>query len=346
MNNFIGLDIKKNSLRFASVTQKDANTVVDNFDEVIIEGNLYKTSVAMKENQLEKELVTFFKQNKLKQNNVIYCDFGFNLLIKNTTIIESLHKQKVKEAIFMELGTSISIPFEEATFDILTVKPLEKKEKNDETESKKRKKAAVNSEKSELEVNFVVANEKDLVYVGDSILETNNIPYAVEMSALAYHRLLTEFSSLKIKRNMYLLFELNCGEAVMTVMHKGVPIYTQYAEYNPDHWRVNINSNQDNWSEEWLFDEVYERNKLLSSIDSINRLINSFSNLSSGSGIKYILLMGENPLLETGIADFLSQHIDLPIITPELNIVDKKNKQLPIRYYKAVGLAMKKEELK
>lgn len=346
MNNFIGLDIKKNTLRYASITKKDNTIVVDECDEVIVEGNLYKASVAMKENQLEKELVTFFKQNKLKQNNVIYCDFGFNLLIKNTTIIESLHKQKVKEAIFMELGTSISIPFEEATFDILSVKPLEKKEKNDETEPKKRKKTSINAEKSELEVNFVVANEKDLVYVGDAILETKNIPYAVEMSALAYHRVLTQFSSSKIKRSMYLLFELNCGEAVMTVMHKGIPIYTQYAEYNPDHWRVNIHSNHNEWSEEWLFDEVYERNKLLSSIDSMNRLINTFSNMTSSSGIKHIFLVGENPLLETGIADFLSQHIDLPIITPELKIVDSKKKPLPVRYYKAVGLAMKKEELK
>lgn len=345
MANFIGLDIKKNNLRFASVKKEENQLIVTNFDETVIEGNLYKPSITQP-TQLKDEMELFFKQNKIKQEHIIYSDFGYNLLIKNTKIIESLNKERIKEAIFMELGTSISVPFEEITFDILSAKPTEKIEKETEQTGKIKRKNNKHNEKVEQEVNVVVANEKDLIYVGDAIVETKNTPYAVEMSALSYHRLFLHFSMQKIKRNMYLLLELNCGEAVMTVMHKGVPIYTQYAEYNPDHWKVKIASEEKrSWLEEWSFDEVYERNKLLSTIDSINRMINTFSNMSSSSGIKYVLLVGENPLIDYDISDFLSEHIDVPVVTAELNIVDKKGKSIPKRFYKAAGLALKKEEL-
>lgn len=346
MTKFIGLDIKKNSIRIASVTQSEDSIVVNEAKEVIVEGNLYKPSIT-NSNQLSKELSQLFTEKKLKQTNIIFSDFGFNLLIKTTKIFESLEKQKVKEAIFMELGTTIQIPFAEATFDILSVKPTERNEKIQEPDDKMKKRAAKETDKRELEVNFVVANEQDLIRVGDAILETKNIPYSVDMSALAYHRLFSHFSMQKMKRNMYLLFELNCGEAVVTVMHKGIPIYTQYAEYNPDHWKVKLASEEKrNWQDEWVFDEVYEKNKLLSSIDSINRMINTFSQMSTNSGIKYMLLVGENPLIEAGIADFLSEHIEVPVVTPNLNVLDSKGRKLSQRFYKSVGLAMKSEELK
>ncbi|MEG0286160.1 MAG: hypothetical protein RR494_08855 [Vagococcus sp.] len=345
MANYIGLDIKKNTLRFASVKKQDEQLIVTNYDEVIVEGNLYKPSLTQP-TQLKDEMRALFNQHKLKQDYIIYSDFGFNLLIKNTKIIESLNKDKVREAVFMELGSSISVPFEEMTFDILSAKATEKQVSEPEEKGKLKKKQSKQSEKVEQEANIVVANEKDLIYVGDAITESNNIPYAVEMSALAYHRLFSHFSSQKMKRNMYLLLELNCGEAVMTVMHKGVPIYTQYAEYNPDHWKTELASQtKRSWIEEWSFDEVYERNKLLSTIDSINRMINTFSNMSSGSGIKYVMLVGENPLIDYGVSDFLSEHVDVPVVPANLNIVDKRGKSIPKRFYKAAGLGLKKEEL-
>ena len=345
MTEVIGLDIKRNSLRFAAVKEAADQLVVTNYSEEVIEGNLYKPSIT-NPTQLKDELNNLFINNKIKQDHIIYSDFGYNLLIKNTIITESLNKEKVKEAIFMEIGTSISVPFDDVTFDILSVKPTEKIQKEEETTGKIKRKHNKSNDKVEQEVNVVLANEKDLIYVGDALVESKNTPYAVEMSALSYHRLFAYFSMQKIKRNMYLLLELNCGEAVMTVMHKGVPIYTQYAEYNPDHWKVKLASNQKRrWRDEWVFDEVYERNKLLSSIDSINRMINTFSNMSSGSGIKYVLLVGENPLIEADISDFLSEHIDVPVVTADLNIVDKKGKEIPKRFYKAAGLALKKGEL-
>lgn len=346
MNKFIGLDIKKNAIRFASVSKAGEQIVVDQFNETVLDGNFYKPTIT-NENFLQKELMTLFKDNRIKQCPTVYSDFGFNLLIKTTKIVEALNMDKVREAIFMELGSSIQVPFNDITFDILSAKPTEKREKSDESDAKMKKRKAKEIDKREQEVNVVITNETDLIYVGDAIETTKNIPYGVDMSALSYHRLFSHFSMQKVKRNMYLLLELNCGEAIVTVMSKGVPIFTQYAEYNPDHWRVNIeNQDQSNWSNQWTYDEVYEKNKLLSLIDNINRIINTFSNVSSSSGIKYTLLVGDNPLVEEGIASFLSEHIDVPVITPELAIVNQKGQQLPKRYYKAVGLSMKKEEFK
>lgn len=345
MANYIGLDIKKNTLRMASVKKSAEELVVTDFDEAVIEGNLYKPSLTHP-TQLRDELKRLFERHQLKQDYIIYSDFGFNLLIKTTKVMAALDKERVREAIFMELGTSISVPFDEMVFDVLSVKPTQKTNDVAESGRKSKKRSRKDKEEVEQEVNIVVANEQDLVYVGDGIVASKNIPYGVEMSALAYHRLLTHFSMQKMKRNMYLLLELNCGEAVMTVMHKGTPIYTQYAEYNPDHWKAKLATKEKRaWIDEWYFDEVYERNKLLSIIDSINRMINTFSNMSSSSGIKYILLVGENPLIDYDISDFLTEHVEVPVVTADLNIVDKRGRSIPKRFYKAAGLALKKEEL-
>lgn len=344
MANFIGLDIKKNTIRLATVSKVNEQIIVNQFNESISDGNFYKPTIT-NENLLEKELINLLKKEKMKQMPTIYCDFGFNLLIKTTKIVEVLNMEKVREAIFMEIGTSIQVPFPEVTFDILSAKPTERREKNEESDAKIKKR--VKTEKREQEINVVLTNEKDLIYVGDAIEASKNIPYGVDMSALCYHRLFSHFSMQKIKRNMYLLLELNCGEAIVTVMSKGVPIFTQYAEYNPDHWRVNLDDDKgNNWANQWHYDEVYEKNKLLSLIDNINRMINTFSNLSSGSGVKYTLLVGDNPLIEEDIATFLSEHIDVPVVTPDFDIVTTKGDKLPKRYYKAVGLSMKKEEFK
>ena len=79
MANYIGLDIKKNTLRFASVKKQDEQLLVTNYDEVIVEGNLYKPSLTQP-TQLKDEMRALFNQHKLKQDYIIYSDFGFNLL--------------------------------------------------------------------------------------------------------------------------------------------------------------------------------------------------------------------------------------------------------------------------
>ncbi len=50
----------------------------------------------------------------------------------------------------------------------------------------------------------------------------------------------------------------------MTVMYKGLPVYTQYQEYNPDHWKVNYDAlDEGSQSHDiWLYDDVYEANKM------------------------------------------------------------------------------------
>lgn len=350
MNNFVGLDITKHILRVAVVTASKDVIIVDKMKEKIIDGNLYKPSSEKKHNQLADELIKISKALHFKNDKVIYSDFGYNLLVQQVLIKIENHPKKMKEHIFMELGESIQVPFDNPTFDILSIQSSTTLTEEEEADGKKKKRHKKNNHtmKTEQDVNIVVANETDLVYVGDAIVTSKNLPYGVDMSAMAFHRLLTYFEVSKIKRNMYLLLELNCGEAVMTVMYKGLPVYTQYQEYNPDHWKVNYDAlDEGSQSHDiWLYDDVYEANKMLSLIDSANRLIDTFSHMYKGASIKHVYLVGENPLVDEGITDFLSHHLEVSVIKPKLNIIDKKGKKLPSRYYKSVGLAMKKEEFK
>ncbi len=110
----------------------------------------------------------------------------------------------------MELGESIQVPFDNPTFDILSIQSSTIITEEEEADVKKKKRHKKNNHtmKTEQDVNIVVANETDLVYVGDAIVTSKNLSYGVDMSAMVFHRLLTYFEVSKIKRNMYLLLEL------------------------------------------------------------------------------------------------------------------------------------------
>lgn len=344
MNKMIGIDIQKNVLRYA-ILKKTNPIIIEDFGEYICESNLFKISSKKNRNRLNQHFKEFVKHFHLKNKKVIYSTLSQNLLIKPVLINEVNKFSKIKNHIFLELGESINVPFEEPIFDILSVK--EKHGNNKKISKDKSKNVA-----EDLLVNLAITNETNLIYMGDVIEINGNIPYAVDISPLAFHRLIIKSKKFSNYNNKnYLLVELGCGEAAMTIICNGEPRFHQYEEYNPDHWSIKTTAfsemtDEREWELACFFEDSVEKSRLLNLIETINNFIYLFVNeLCKGENLEDVLIVGDNPILKNEMKDFFRKYIKCHVDFFKMKISNESGIDVPQRYYKALGLALKEEDL-
>lgn len=334
LKTIVGLDIKKNVIRF--VVLKSTNPVViHKKGELVLKASIFKNGKFANKNLLYEGLKQLFKEHHIKNPHVIFSAFNHELLIRSIPDNGMRNEKEVKQFLFLELGESISVPFEQPIFDLLIFekqnarqkKQVKKKAAKKNTKTVKRDRMVVDGE-----IYFVAASEKTLTEVGDEIQRAGGIPSAVDLNSVAYTRAINR----NIKwTDVLLLIEVDCGVATFTIFENHIPIYSQYEEYNSANWKY-VANDDDTYQAEFNKPKEIEELGELADITK-NILYYYTSTLSNGKKLDKIYLVGENPLLFKNVLSSIEKRVEIPVIA----VNTEKRFSIPSPYLLAAGLAMK-----
>jgi type IV pilus assembly protein PilM len=330
----VGLDIRKNVLRF--VILKSINPlVIHKKGELVLKASILKNGKLANKNMLLEGIKQLFKEHRIKNAYVVFSAFNHEILIRSIPENGMRNEKEVKKYLFLELGESISVPFEQPIFDLLIFekqKAREKKQVKRQAAKKKAKTIKRDRMVVDGEIYFVATSETTLETLGDEIQQAGGVPAAVDINSLAYSRAINRHIKWS---DCLLMIEIDCGVAMFTIFENHIPIYTQYEDYNSANWKNVIN-------EDGSYQAEFNKEKELAELDELGDITNNLlyyytSKLSNGKSIDKIYLVGENPLLFKEIVSIIETKTEIPVAA----INTEKRYGIPSKYLLAAGLAMK-----
>lgn len=336
MQKIVGIDIQKNCIRYC--TQKGGKFI---YGELVINGTIFKDDKLRQAESLVSAFREISKRLKMQSFNVVLTALNSRLLIRQIPLGNMKTEKEIREYIYLELGESISLPFENPIFDVLILEPSKNKKPQQSRKTKGKKQAGQSMviQRNRFAVNgkvpVIVTSEPILIELGDVLQKAGLKLVGVDCSALAYTRICHK--QINWTEN-FVLVELDAGVANITFFEELVPTYTQYEDYNQVNWKF-METEQ---TVQVDFRESTEIEALKKLATTTNDLIQYFlQDLSPDCDLAKIYVVGGHPLLKKEVIDLFAARIDLPVKSLSPRVNEKMKKRLPNRFLLAAGLASK-----
>ncbi|WP_318508195.1 type IV pilus biogenesis protein PilM [Bacillus sp. T3] len=258
---------------------------------------------------------------KIRRRKVRFLAPDAYVTIRKVPIPTDVHDDEIKGYLYLEMGASIHLPFEDPVFDYLVL-PHEEDKK---------------------EILLFAANRQYVMQYSQLLTSLKLFPDAVDLSSLALYRLYDRVRSKKADEKI-LVLQFDLDLVVMSIFENIIPAFMRhyYLHYHEDDWDIQMGrsgfqqlsfvGDQDELKEQ--FDEAFKE---------INKLIDfyQFSLHQGKTEIHKIVLTGDHPLLEE-ICQALKVVLDINVELLDLNELEtSKNRPLPRSHYLALGLALK-----
>jgi type IV pilus assembly protein PilM len=249
---------------------------------------------------------------KLKNRRIRFLVPDPFIVIRKISLPADLQQDEIRGYLFMELGSSIHLPFEEAVFDFIV---LERK-------------------KEKLDVLLFAAPESIVMKYAELFEQVKLKPIVADISPLSLYRLFYEYG--QADENDHLLFvQFDLSSLNVSVFHQHTPIFTRQLAFDSHFadwerteagWKWTKQTEQP----EWQLEDIYKE---------MERFMNfyRFSLHQGNEQITRIVMTGDHPLLST-LSDMLRERLDVPV---EEMTVSTEGQKVERSYYLALGLALK-----
>lgn len=242
------------------------------------------------------------------------------VIIRNVHIPEEVKDDEIKSYLYLELGTSIHLPFDEPVFDAVVLSAENKKK----------------------EVLVFAAPEENVLEYTELFSSVKLSPLEAEISPLALYRLYYHLNQANKNENM-LIVQFDLKSVNICIFEGEIPFFMHHLpiEFVADHWEMKVNDRgnvQINYIGEqqelgYQFEDIYKE---------ISRLMDFYRySLHQGKKqVSKILLNGDHPLL-TRITTDMKERFDVPLETILYDGLTKQEEPLPQPFYLSLGLALK-----
>ena len=327
---FLGIDIHKNIIRYSALYKGKWIYGEKMGKEVFLKNNNIKNSEELKE-----LLIEIFSEVHIKKPKVAIVAPNFNLIIKQIPLQGMTSEKEIRDFLFLELGSSISLPFEDPIFDLLILERPNIKKKKDKkidssktTKTIKRNRFAVNSK-----VPIIISSETLLEKLGEVVKQSGGTLAKVSFSSLEYTKILK--NQIRWGEN-FVLIEIDSGEVTITIFENLTPVYVHYEPYNQSNWQYQEEDKQ-------IIPIITQELEALNNLAKIvNDVIYYFeSEISIGSKINAIYIVGGHPSLKKEVYHIIKSSSSLSVSVPRspLKINDQK-RLVPYRFLLASSLAL------
>ncbi|MGG0716316.1 pilus assembly protein PilM [Robertmurraya massiliosenegalensis] len=254
---------------------------------------------------------------KLKNRQVRFLIPESFVIIRKVSIPAEVNDDEIKAYLYLELGSSIHLPFDEPVFDAVVLSKGEEKQ----------------------EILIFAAQEENVQEYTALFTEVKLEPVAAEVSPLAIYRLYHHLQK-EHKNEDMLVVQFGLNDVNICIFENTVPFFMHHLpiEFNGEQWDKKLNRNGEY---ELVF--IGETSQLSFQLDDaykeINRLMDFYRySLHQGKKqVSKILLSGDHPLLAQ-IKGELERRLEAPLETIELEQLEE---ELPHTFYLALGLALK-----
>lgn len=242
------------------------------------------------------------------------------VIIRKVTIPAEVKDDEIKGYLYLELGSSIHLPFDEPVFDAVVL----------------------SQEQDKKEVLIFAAQEENVMEYSNLLSEVKLEPIAAEVSPLAIYRLYHHLTPKKLDEDL-LIVQFGLNEVNICIFENTVPFFMHHLpiEYDEEHWDKKLNR-AGQYDLIYTGDESDLSFQLEDSYKEINRLMDFYRySLHQGKKqVSKILLTGDHPMLQQILKD-LEGRFDVPLELISYPEQENLEPEFSYKYYLALGLALK-----
>lgn len=318
-NRIINLILNDHSIRFLELKQAHP-PVAQRWGERLLPPGIIHDGKIVDLDSLTNILDELLDEWKLHKRSVKFIVPDQLVIIRKVTLPADIKDDEIKGYLYLEIGASIHLPFEEPVFDTFLLSTKE----------------------NQKEVLLFAAPEKYVMEYSDLLKDLGLTPLAAEISPLALYRLYYEQDMAQQDEQLFIV-QFGLTSVNMCIFDEKVPYFMRHFPINFDYEKWEIKRIAADVSEYTYKGDV---NELKFQLDEIIKEMNKMADfyrysLQNGNkGITKILVCGDHPMLPS-IKDELFRSFDLPIQMISIGSPNSKIALLPSSYHLALGLALK-----
>ncbi|WHX39481.1 pilus assembly protein PilM [Mesobacillus sp. AQ2] len=243
------------------------------------------------------------------------------VMIRKVSIPSDVKEDEIHGYLYLELGTSIHLPFEDPVFDIVTL----------------------GSEGKQQEVLVFASPEKYVTEYADLFKAARLKPIAADISPLAIYRLYHQ-SDLFRNHDVLLSVRFDLDVISMCVFEEHIPVFMRHVPGDlKDNWKVKLSKGEVSEQTMVYEGEISELSFQLEDIyRDIIKLMDFYRySLTQGKKeVTKILVTGDHPMLERVIAD-MKEQFEVHVDTLSINLPGSEQGIFPDSFHLALGLGLK-----
>jgi type IV pilus assembly protein PilM len=258
---------------------------------------------------------------KIKRRMVKFLIPDPLVIIRKIKVPKDIEDDEIKGYLYLELGTSIHLPFEEPVFDIFIL----------------------SRDVDSTEILLFAAPEQQVMEYANLLSDLRLKPVAAEISPLAIYRLYHHLDLAKSEESL-MIVQFDIDRVNISMFENQAPIFMHYLplEFNHLIWDIKRNSS-DQHEFKFIGDSEELANTFEEYFKEISKLMDFYRySIHQGSkNISKILLNGDHPLIEIVYSE-LESRFEVPVQTissKELSM--GKTAKISMSHYLALGLALK-----
>jgi type IV pilus assembly protein PilM len=243
------------------------------------------------------------------------------VIIRKIRIPKDIKEDEITGYLYLELGTSIHLPFDEPVFDTSILS-----RDNDSTE-----------------ILLFAAPEKQVMEYANLLSDLRLKPISAEISPLAIYRLYHHLDMAQTDESL-MVVQFDIDRVNISMFENQAPIFMHYlpSEFNTTIWDIKRTAN-DQYELKFIGDPEELTNIFEEYFKEISKLMDFYRySIHQGSkSISKILLNGDHPLIEIILSELESRY-DVTVQTITLRELNsRKTAQIPMAFYLALGLSLK-----
>jgi type IV pilus assembly protein PilM len=264
---------------------------------------------------IEKEAFQFFLEEcvldwGIKRREVQFIVPNTQMIIRKMVISSDIEDDEVKSHLFLEIGTSIHLPFENPVFDVVVV--------------------GNNGDKKEI---ILVAAPEDIVMEYQQMLTAAHLkPVVADISPLAFYRYVYSLD-ITHRENHEMLLYFSQANVTVSIFHDHQPVFFRPIGLGEDREVMDEQGYHNNFHA-FQFDDVM---KEIDKVISFYR----YTLTNDEAKINKIYAAGDHPMAEE-IHTLLADRFEIDVIhVPSVAHDAYTNEELPSEFLLAVGLGLK-----
>ncbi|WP_174729841.1 type IV pilus biogenesis protein PilM [Mesobacillus harenae] len=317
-NKVVNLVFNDHSIRYVEVKQTNPPQPQRWGERLLPSGIIAEGRIADAET-LGNILEECLDEWKIQKREVRFLVPDSFVIIRKVSIPADVKDDEVDGYLYLELGSTIHLPFEEPVFDVLVL-----------------------SEKDNKKQVLVFAAPEKLVTDYSELLSDHKLkPIAADISPLALHRLYVKQDRSRMGERL-LTIQFDLQMVTLCVFEKDIPIFMRHIPVEIDgNWDIKLGK-----SGVHELDYIGDREELNYQFEDIYKDINKFIDFDRYSlnqaeqGLNRILLNGDHPMLGDILPE-LKNRFNLPVDTLHIRQADSGKDEFKRSHYLALGLGLK-----
>ncbi|WP_144547825.1 type IV pilus biogenesis protein PilM [Bacillus sp. X1(2014)] len=319
-NRIINLVLNDHSIRFLELKQVNPPSA-QRWCERFLPPGIIRDGKITDIDSLSNILEECIEEWKIQRRQVRFIVPDQLVIIRKVSIPAEIQDDEIQGYLYLELGSSIHLPFEEPVFDFY---PL----KND---GKTR------------DLLLFVAPEQQVMEYANLLSKLKLNPIAADISPLALYRLYHQLDDSSVNEVIFSV-QFDLTSVNLCIFEENVPLVMRQfpLPFNVDIWEV-----KSDMAGKLVFKYIGESEELVIQFEDIFREINKLSDFyrytlnNEKSDITKFLLNGDHPMLQA-IYDEMIERLDVPVEMISLESDSKgKKENLPPSQLLSLGLALK-----